>query len=258
MAKRTNSQRSEEAEEQNRALAGTWHYRAILELLTSGSEMAQSFEALVSNLQLFSAARPLKAVLVTSSMPKEGKTTVSTALALSMTIAGKKVLVVDADLRKPRLHTIFGVNNSAGLNDILSGNLGFQEAVQSVDVTDEVNACKRTLSLLTSGNPVRNIYQMMELLKSKMDSGYLRNMYDFTVLDSPPILATNDALALAPMVDGVILVLRTGMLTEEDAKRTKDRLEQAGAHILGVVMNRFVHGEHGREFHPYQDYYAQK
>jgi len=96
---------------------------------------------------------------------------------------------------------------------------------------------------------------VMESPKLREAVEYLRAVYDVVLFDSSPILSVSDALLLAPMVDGVILVLNTGIVAEKDAKRAKDRIEQAGGHILGVVMNRFNEKLHGKSYHPYYGYY---
>ena len=192
---------------------------------------------------------------MTSAQPEEGKTTVSVNLALTMILAGKKVLILDADLRKPRVHQIFKLENTQGFSDVITGRLAAETVVQTVRVTAERRENKGILSVITSGKITPNFFSTVGLPKLKEAIDYFRNVYDIVLLDSSPVLSVSDALLIAPMVDGIILVLNTGVITEKDAKHAKERLEQAaGGHILGAVMNRFDDKLHGSGFHPYYGY----
>lgn len=240
------------------AIGSRQEHKNYLESLNSSPEMTQSFETLVSSLHLLSQSRPLRTVLVTSTQPGEGKTIVTVNLALTMVLMGKKVVLLDGDLRMPRLHRIFQLNNTLGLADILSGRLGVQEVIQTVTVTNGNTNNELKLSVIQSGIVASNLFNPKGTLKLKEMIENLKNVYDVTLFDSPPILAVNDGLLMAPLVDGVILVLNTGAVAEQDAKRAKERLTQVGANILGVVMNRFDEELHGPGSHPYSSYYYTK
>jgi capsular exopolysaccharide synthesis family protein len=227
----------------------------FVRLLHSSPEMAQSYETLLSSLELLNSTRPLKAILITSAQPEEGKTTVSINLALTMMLAGKKTLILDADFRRPKLHQILKVENTQGFVDILTGSRDVQDLIQVVKITDHLPENKQTLDAIASGKVATNSFKLMGSPRLKEAIEYLRNQYDVVLIDSSPVLSVNDPLFLAPMVDGVILVLNTGVVTEKDAKHAKERLEQARGHILGVVMNHFIEGVHGPGYHPYQGYY---
>lgn len=230
-------------------------YEDYLRFLTSNPEVAESYETLLNNLHLLNSTRPLNTMLLTSTQPEEGKTTVAVNLALTMVLEGKKTLIVDADLRKPRIHRIFKLDNRLGLADLSTCAVAAGHLVQSVEIRTERRPKQGTLSVVTSGMVSANPLSAIGSAKLKEAMEYFRNAYDAVLLDSSPVLSVSDALLLAPMVDGVILVLNTGVVTESDAKRTKERLGHAGGHILGVVMNRFNERLHGPGFHPYFGYY---
>ena len=230
-------------------------YEDFLEALNSRPEMARSYESLMSNLHLLHSTRPLTTILVTSTQPDEGKTTITANLALSMVLGGKRVLILDTDLRKPRIYQVFKLENTQGVADILTGSLNAQDVIQVVEVANDPPKNQSTLNVITSGRVSPNSFNVMESPKLREAIEYLRAVYDVILFDSSPLLSVSDALLLAPMVDGVILVLNTGIVSEKDAKRAKDRIEQAGGHILGVVMNRFNEKLHGKSYHPYYGYY---
>lgn len=233
-------------------------YDDFLQLLNSHSDVAQSFETLLSSLNLLDPTRPLKTILVTSTQPEEGKTTVATNLAMTLTLAKKKVLILDADLRRPTIHQIFRLENTRGLADILTENRDIQEAVQLVKLANRTSADEQTLSVVTSGKFPCDSFKMIEPPEFEKAIERCKSQYDMVLLDSSPVLSVSDPLLLAPIVDGVILVLNTGVVTEHDAKRAKERLEQAGGRVLGIVMNRFDEKRHGPGFHPYHAYYGRE
>lgn len=225
----------------------------FFQLLNSSSELTRSCEALLTNLQLLNSSKPIKTLLVTSALPEEGKTTVTLALALTMQLAGKKVLIVDADLRRPRIHQILQLSNACGLFDILSGNRGVQDVIQTVEINHP--RIQQALDVIPSGSLTSNCAKMLMDFKLKLDLEYIKNIYDMILLDSSPVLSVDDSLLLSSIVDGILLVLRAGFVEEHDAKQAKDRLEQSGGRMLGIVMNRFIEGVHGKGVHPYHHYY---
>lgn len=227
--------------------------------LNSNSEVSHAYETLMSSLEVLSAARPLSSVMITSAQPEEGKTTVTVNLGLTMMRAGKNVLILDADLRRPQIHRVLQVENSRGLADVLAGSAGVHDVIRVVRVGDEGPRSSHTLSVITSGRVDGSIGGLGSAkAKVKEAIEYVTKLYDLILLDSPPTLAVSDALLLGRMVDGVLLVLNTGTVTERDARRAKERLEESGAHIVGVVMNRFDEKLHGPGFHPYRSYYTRE
>jgi capsular exopolysaccharide synthesis family protein len=230
-------------------------YEDFLHILTTSPEVAQSYETLLSSLHLLNSTRPLRTLLVTSTQPEEGKTTVTINLALTMVLAGKSVLLLDTDWRKPRLHQFLKLENTHGFADILSGRVAVQDVIQVVKIGHRGPDDRQTLSVITSGRPVSGFHHAAGSPHLKQALAHCATLYDVVLLDSPPTLSVSDPLLVAPMVDGVILVLNPGVVTQQEAKRAKKLLADAGAHILGVVMNRFDQRLHGPGFHPYHGYY---
>ncbi len=232
-------------------------YEGFLRLLQSRPEMLQSYETLMISLQLRKSSGSLTSILVTSTQPEEGKTTVSVNLAITMTFSGKKVVLIDADLRKPRLQQIFQLNNTVGFSDVVSSRIGFHDAIQIVSSSGNDPGGRRGLHVITSGGTTANALGLMDVGNLRERIEQLAKEFDMVIIDSPPVLSVSDPLMIAPIVDGVILVLNTGVVMERDAKCAKQRLEQAGARLLGVVMNRFSEKRHGPGYHPYHGYYYQ-
>lgn len=198
---------------------------------------------------LLSSARELKVVAVTSAVASEGKSATASNLAVVMAQLGRRVLIVDADLRKPRLHEVFQVSNRAGLVSYLTGGADFEGIVSRTSVPQ--------LYVTPSGpippNPSELLAsdRMAELVKAA------RGRFDFVVIDTPPLLPVTDATLVGDLVDGVTLCLRAGKVTREAARSCLDRLKMAGIKILGVVLNRHLlnqGGYAGRRYQMYETY----
>lgn len=226
-------------------------------MLKSNAEIAQSYDTLLSSLYVMNSTRHIKTIMVTSTQPGEGKTTVVVTMALAMTFGGKKALVIDADLRKPRVHAIMGLQNTGGVADVLNGSYT-ERTIQMINVEQQKSEKQPTLSVMTTGRVSENSFNILTSPKLKEALEDLKTEYEMVLLDSPPVLSVSDALLLAPLVDGIIMVLNTGIVSQTDALRAKERIEQAGGQILGVVMNRFDEKLHGPGFHPYSSYYSQE
>ena len=223
----------------------------LLHALETRPELAQAYQTLITRLYLLHPSRPLKSMLLTSSQPYEGKTTVTVNLGFALAMAGRSTIIVDADLRRPRIHEVFGFDNAVGLADVLTGSAELANVARAARVGRQA----ATLRVITSGAASRALFggalespRMAALIKQ------LTAEYDVVLLDSPPVLSVTDALLLGPVVDGVILVLSAGTVTERDARRAKERIGEAGGQILGVVMNRFNERLHGQGFNPYSYY----
>ncbi|MFL6293743.1 MAG: GumC family protein [Thermoanaerobaculia bacterium] len=198
---------------------------------------------------LLSSAHELKVVAVTSAVASEGKSATATNLGVVMAQLGRRVLIIDADLRKPRLHEVLQVSNRAGLVSYLTGGADFDAVVRSTTV--------QHLSVIPSGpippNPSELLAsdRMQELLRMA------RSRFDFVVIDTPPILPVTDAALVGTLVDGVTLCLRAGKVTRDEARSCRDRLQFAGIKVLGVVLNRHSAsqgGYSGRRYQMYETY----
>lgn len=226
-----------------------------LALVREGDETARCYEAVVMSLLMLRAERPLHAVLVTSTQPGEGKTTVTMNLVFTLGRAGKKILVIDADLRKPRLHTALDLPKAPGFADLLAGSAQVNDVIHAVRLGRDHSGSDRTVDAITSGAVTHQTVEALSTpgLPAILES--LRARYDMVLIDTPPVLAVGDALLLAPIVDGILLVMNAGM-GEREVKRAVERLSQAGGRMLGVVINRFEESLDGPSFQPYFRYYS--
>ncbi len=213
------------------------------------SALAEAYRHLRTSILLSTAGHAPKSLLITSSLPSEGKTTTATNTAISLAQTGARVLIIDADMRRPRLHSIFGIENGLGLSSLLASELTDQ------NVTAAIQQDERTkLHLLTSGpvppNPAELIgsEQMATLLK------LLQTKFTHVVVDSPPIASFTDGVLIASLVDGVILVVHAGKSSRQVVRRSRLLLQEIGAKIFGVVLNN-VNLHTKENYYYYQSYY---
>ncbi len=193
------------------------------------SLIAECTRVIRTNLLFMSPDKPFKRMLITSSGPQEGKSTTVINLGIAMAQSGNKVLLIDTDMRRPRLHKAFGVPNDIGVSSLVVGEGTIESAVKSTEVPG--------LFLLSCGpippNPA-------ELLHTKAFSELLEQLgtrFDRIVLDSPPVGAVSDAVVLATLVDGVVMVLKAGKTQSESARRTVRMLRDVKAPLFGAVLN---------------------
>ncbi|MBI5560523.1 MAG: polysaccharide biosynthesis tyrosine autokinase [Deltaproteobacteria bacterium] len=212
------------------------------------SPAAEAYRTLRTGIVFSSAQTPLKVILVTSSLPREGKTVTSSNLAAAMAQTGERVILVDGDLRRSDVHNVFGMENSDGLTNLIVENHEIDRVVKKV-------AAQENLELLTSGahtpNPAELVgsKKMRELLLS------LRERYDRIIIDSPPLMAVSDPIILSDLVDGVIFVVWGGNTGKEPAKDSMRYLSGANARITGVVLNNLAPAKAGSYYY-YQYYHT--
>lgn len=190
----------------------------------------EAYRTLRTNIQFSGIDRTLKSVVITSSIAEEGKTTIAINLALSISQIDKKVILIDSDLRKPKIHKELNLLNLWGLTSVLAENSDYKLFVQSLN--------GEKLDVLTSGPIPPN---PSELLGSKRMQLLLENMkedYDMIIFDSPPAGVVADAAVLSTIVDGTILVCAVGKTEIGAIKATKVSLDKVNANIIGVVMNK--------------------
>jgi len=229
---------------------------------------AEAFRTLRSNLEFMSLDRQGKSFLVTSSFVQEGKTFNAVNLALSIAQTGRRVLLIEADLRRPVIHKSFGLERTPGLTDCVLGNYPWEDCVNTI--TDvmlgdfELEEILRTpgldnLNIIVGGTKPPN---PAEILRSKRFGEILQKAYqeyDIIILDSPPILPVVDATEIGPHVDGVILVYTVGKIARGVLKRAKTTLDNINANVWGVILNN-VKPEAGPDYFKYhtQYYYGPK
>jgi polysaccharide biosynthesis transport protein len=194
------------------------------------SPIAESYRHLRTSLLLSSAGQPPKTILVTSSQPSEGKTTTAINTAFMLAQTGVEVLIIDCDLRRPRLHTQFEVANSKGLTTWLSGE-------RDLDGLLQVYAKTPNLKILTSGPVPPNPAELLGSEEMRRLLGQLSERFAHIIIDSPPAISFTDASILSTMVDGVMLVVHGGRSSRAVVRRAKQQLLDVGAHIFGVVLN---------------------
>ncbi|MEJ2102878.1 MAG: GNVR domain-containing protein, partial [Desulfobacterales bacterium] len=232
------------------------HYRP-------GSMGAEAFRALRTNLQFLRLEKKGRVFLITSAFVQEGKTVNAINLALIMAQAGNKVLLVDADLRKPLVHKYYGLTLGPGLTDYVLGNYRWNEVTNTIsDIMlgdfgiDDIlkTPGMDTLHIITAGTKPPN---PSEILSSNRFKEFLQEAskeYNFIFIDAPPVLPVADASDIATLADGVILVYMTGKIGRGVLKRVKANLENVEAKLTGVILNK-VKSEAGPEYYQYHSYY---
>jgi capsular exopolysaccharide synthesis family protein len=203
--------------------------RSLISMTAPKSPVAEQYRTIRTNIQFSTVDEEISSMIVTSAGPGEGKSTTAANLAVVFAQQGKKVLLVDADLRKPTAHYTFKVDNHVGLTNILTRQSTINEAVKRTS--------QDFLSLLTSGPIPPNPAELMASKTMRQFIADAKRDYDIVLFDSPPVLAVADAQILSNSVDGVVLVVSSGKTELESAKKAKELLEQAQAKILGTVLN---------------------
>lgn len=203
---------------------------SLITLEQSKSPISEAFRTLRTNVQFTSVDSQTKKIMITSAGPREGKSTTVANLAVSMAQAGKSVLVIDADMRNPTQHKLFGLFNAEGLSVSLVQDQVCQPYIQETAVPG--------VSVLTGGPIPPNPAELVGSKRMKRLIEEASEQYDIVLIDTPPIVAVTDAAILAQEVDGVILVLASGEVNKDFAQRAKELLDKVGAKILGAVLNK--------------------
>ena len=213
------------------------------------SPVAEAFRALRTNLEFSAKDTPIKSLIVTSGGPGEGKTTVASNLAAILSHSGKKVILMDADLRRPRVHKYTGVSNIVGLSDILS-------AEQKIEINDYLQTLENLpdLHLLPSGGLPANPSELLGSEKMKQLLTDLSGSYDYIIIDAPPMLVS-DPQVLLGLVDGVLLVLVPGKTPRDVVSAVKEQVSHTGVRLLGVVFNRLKQGKRSGYYGGYSGSY---
>lgn len=214
------------------------------------SPMAEAYRHLRTSLLFSSAGKPPQTILVTSSQPAEGKTTTAINTAITLAQADADVVVIDCDLRRPRVHNYFGMDNSQGLTNYLSGERDTENLIKTY-------ADLPRLKVITSGPIPPNPAELLSSNEMKNLLQFLSGRYRHVIIDSPPAISFTDAAILSTLVDGVVLVAMANKSSIHLMRRFKQRLGAIGARIYGVVLNGIKSGSVEYEYYGagYYNYY---
>jgi len=209
-------------------------------------DFGEAFRSLRTSLVFTSGAEHTRVIAVTSSQPLEGKTTTAANLALALALGGSRVLLIDADMRRPGLHKTLGMQNGIGLSHLLVGQARVRDAVQK---TSEPN-----LLVITAGKTPPN---PSELLSSERMNSFIANLqsgpFDWVIIDTPPVLAVTDAVVLASRVSGLVFVIGSEMTRRAHAERALETLRASRPRALTAVLNRV---DFDRNKYYYSRYYG--
>jgi capsular exopolysaccharide synthesis family protein len=227
---------------------------ALARMVTETSELRDAYSALLSGVRLNTRTNSGNAILITSTRPNEGKTTVAACLAITASLAGENVLLIDGDLRQRWLGSAAGIGDAVGLGEILGGGAGVAEAVHPVTLFGDSQKAG-AVSVIAAGQKSPEFLAAVDWPRVRLAVQSLSQRFGMVLLDSPPILAVNDALLLAGIVNGVLLVVGAGSADRDELRRAKVQLESIGTPVIGAVLNRFDPRLHGRSNQPYRGYY---
>ncbi len=214
------------------------------------SPIAEAYRAFRTSLLLASARSP-KAILITSSLPREGKSTTAVNLATVLAQMGRKVVIIDGDLRKPRIKKVFKSTEHAGLVNYLAANVPLEDIVQETEIPQ--------LSFIESGPIPPNPSELLASDRMKDLMNLVRQEFDFVILDSPPLMAVADAVILGALADGVVLCIHGGNTVREMVQRAAQRLKQSNVPVLGALLNNIDLRANGYRFsRQYYEYYYEE
>lgn len=204
-------------------------------------QFVEAYKSLRTNLEFLSSAGNCKTILITSSVPEEGKTNVAANLAMTIAASGKRVVLVDCDLRKATISRYLRIPRShAGLTNVITSKDEGALATALVRVKDS------GITVLTAGTIPPNPTELLSAPMTEKIFASLQKAFDYVIVDTPPVSLVTDAAVLCRMADGVLLVVRPGVTTIQSAQLSKKNLEAVNAHILGVVMNGYNGKQSGR------------
>ena len=229
-------------------LADDLRQRDLGVFLDPKSVAAECCRSIRTNILFMSPDRPIRTMLITSPSPQEGKTTTAINLGVTMAEAGGRVLIIDTDMRRPRLHRSFGVGNQVGISTVIVGKATLEEAVKHTDVPN--------LDVLTCGPVPPNPSELLHTDRFAAVLADCAKLYDRVILDSPPTSAVTDPAVLGNLVDGVVLIIKAGETTRDSAIHARRQLVSAKARLVGVVVNAidFSNPAYGYEYY-YRNYY---
>jgi capsular exopolysaccharide synthesis family protein len=229
---------------------GTFYPVELVTFGNSTSMLSEAYRNVRTSILLSFSEKPPKKIAISSPNPAEGKTTTVTNTAIALSQTGARVLIIDSDMRKPRVHEVFGEENGVGLSSFLSGNSTLRSIIKPSNIPH--------LFYISSGPIPPNPSELISSQLFRTTMRFLEEKFDHIILDSPPVLGFADSIILSTFVDGVILVVQGSKTPVETLQRSKDALLQVNAKILGVVINRvdIGRGDYGYYYYRYHYYYG--
>ena len=219
----------------------------LVTLHSPKSTASEAYRGIRTSILFSSADEPPQVILVTSSGPQEGKSSTSVNLAIAMAQAGGRILLMDGDMRKPRLHHLFKLSRDRGLSNVLVGESNVKEAIFESGVAN--------LDVIPCGPIPPNPSEILGSRRMEKLLEVLRSSYKRIIIDSPPITAVTDAVVMSKMADGCVLVVRSGDTPREIVQNGLHKLQAMGAHVLGAVLNGVNMGKEGYSYYQYYYYY---
>lgn len=206
----------------------------IVDVTDPQSPMAEAYRTLRTNIQRHTRSKAIRSILIASAAQGEGRTqTVANLAVILSAIEGNKTLLIDADLRHPKLHEIFEVEESPGLSELLHGTAQLETVIRPTRIGN--------LKMISSGQPVKGSAELFYSPRLAEALETLKTQYDFLLFDSPPVIPYTDAVILAGHVGGIILVVRARDTRREVVRRAKDLLNRSEEKFIGVILNRVEH-----------------
>ncbi len=222
--------------------------KAMISQLNPRSFVSESYRTLRTNIQFVNIDEPLKSLLISSPGPGEGKTTTSINTAISFADMGIRVCLVDADIRKPKYHLLFELNESPGLADIIISQKGIDESIQATSINN--------LHVLTAGTNATDHSEIFSSIRMSHLMSELEKRYDMVIYDSSPILLLTDTIILSSRVDGVLLVVKNNITEKQALQAALTALKNVRTNIVGIVFNDFTVERRGYYKYAYHGYYG--
>lgn len=194
------------------------------------SPISEVYRILRTKIHFSSKDQEFKTLMITSTQTGEGKTTTISNLAVTYAQEGKRVLLIDADMRKPSLHRVFSVPNHQGLSTLLTGHTSVQDSIQETIVSN--------LSLLPSGPVPTNPAELMDSAVMRELLEQLKPEFDVILLDTPSVLSVSDSVIVSALCDGVVMIVASGKVRKDHLRKAKEQLDHVNARMLGVVINK--------------------
>jgi capsular exopolysaccharide synthesis family protein len=223
------------------------------QIISESPQVANAYVELLGALRLSRSLRTGNSILVTSTEPGEGKTTVASCLAITASSAGQAALLIDGDLRKSSLASAIGIAETTGLTDVI---LGQAEAAEAIHTLGSLPYSPKAglVSVMAGGTKSSQCLSTVDWSRARATAKSIWQAFGIVLLDSPPILAANDALLLASVVDGVLLVVGAGSANLDELRQVKEQLNLINTPLVGIVLNKFDPKIHGRSNKPYRGY----